>query len=430
VAGIVIIATAGVLSGCGGSEPVVRSAAQACGEDPFGCVRVGPDEPVQIGALLWDDPTVGGRDSFRGVELAVDGFDRSFDGEGALLGHEVEVVEVDEGCTASGGRKGARRLLTGGEVVGIVGTSCSASSYRAAAEAASNAGTVIVSPSNTLAELTEPGKRAPFFFRTSANDLLQSRFVANFIDERHPEANVLMVDTDDIYSSSLGSRFVEAWAELEPEVPVRRVTVPSAASASAIEEKLPGAMGGEGPSVAYFPALGGSCLTALDAIVKTLRPVPDMLITSDGCISTAVLDQVKELGVTVFITLLDSDDRFDRKEYTEEFLPAYRKRFGSDPTSTYHAEAYDAAELILAAVEKVAIEEDDGSLAIPRSEIRDAIEALAPWDGLSGPIDCGSEGDCRETATYSAFKSPDWPVAEGAGSAKPVFSETLEMSRK
>ncbi|MCE2525957.1 MAG: ABC transporter substrate-binding protein [Actinomycetia bacterium] len=77
-------------------------------------------------------------------------------------------------------------VIAEGDVVGVVGTNCSA----AAAEASpllTSAGLVLISPSNTAPSLTsdlagnEGGSHFPGYYRTAHNDLIQGEAVAHFL---------------------------------------------------------------------------------------------------------------------------------------------------------------------------------------------------------------------------------------------------------
>ena len=54
------------------------------------------------------------------------------------------------------------------------------------------------------------------------------------------------------------------------------------------------------------------------------------------------------------------------------------------PISIFHAHAYDAFNMVKAAIEKVAIQQSDGTLLIPRQALRDAMYATADFQGLTG----------------------------------------------
>ena len=59
-----------------------------------------------------------------------------------------------------------------------------------------------------------------------------------------------------------------------------------------------------------------------------------------------------------------------------KFRDEFTKRFGAGPDWAA-AQAYDAADLLVAAIRKAGLN---------RARIRDAVQQLSPWDGVSGPI--------------------------------------------
>ena len=76
------------------------------------------------------------------------------------------------------------------------------------------------------------------------------------------------------------------------------------------------------------------------------------------------------------------------------FLEKRAAKFGGDPLSAFHAHAYDATNILFAAIEKVAVENSDGSLSIPKGALRDAIFATKDFQGLTGTLSCSATGDC------------------------------------
>ncbi len=74
------------------------------------------------------------------------------------------------------------------------------------------------------------------------------------------------------------------------------------------------------------------------------------------------------------------------------FAPAYAKRWGEAPDDAA-AHGYDAVRLLAAAVREAGLN---------RARIRDAVRALAPWAGASGPV------------TWSVLNRNERPVAVGA----------------
>ena len=74
--------------------------------------------------------------------------------------------------------------------------------------------------------------------------------------------------------------------------------------------------------------------------------------------------------------------------------PTYKAKFGSDPINIFHAHAYDAFNIVKAAIEKAAVQEADGTIYIPRQALRDAMLATKDFKGLTGVLTCQPGGDC------------------------------------
>jgi branched-chain amino acid transport system substrate-binding protein len=91
--------------------------------------------------------------------------------------------------------------------------------------------------------------------------------------------------------------------------------------------------------------------------------------------------------------------------YADEFVPAYQDAFGSAPTAVFHAHAFDAVNILMDAVEAVAIENDDGSLSIPRQALRDEVFATSGYPGVVGTFTCTELGDCATDVTIGILKS-------------------------
>jgi branched-chain amino acid transport system substrate-binding protein len=76
------------------------------------------------------------------------------------------------------------------------------------------------------------------------------------------------------------------------------------------------------------------------------------------------------------------------------FVDKYVAKYGTKPLSIFHAHAYDAANIIFAAIEKVAVKDADGTVHIGRKALRDAIYATKDFQGITGTLTCSQYGDC------------------------------------
>ena len=154
-----------------------------CESDEFGCVEIAAGAPIQLASLLSisGETAFLGTDSNNGITLAIDYLDEAFDGTpGQLLGHDVELIQEDDGCSAEGGQAGGEALAANPDIVAVIGTSCSSSALGVADTILSDKGILLFSPSNTNPGLTSEEAHQPFYARTAHNDKIQGAIVAEY----------------------------------------------------------------------------------------------------------------------------------------------------------------------------------------------------------------------------------------------------------
>jgi branched-chain amino acid transport system substrate-binding protein len=78
----------------------------------------------------------------------------------------------------------------------------------------------------------------------------------------------------------------------------------------------------------------------------------------------------------------------------DAFVSNYEAKYDETPTTPYHASTYDAANIVLDAIETVAVQEEDGTLHIGRQALREALYATSGFQGLAGVLSCDEFGDC------------------------------------
>jgi branched-chain amino acid transport system substrate-binding protein len=114
------------------------------------------------------------------------------------------------------------------------------------------------------------------------------------------------------------------------------------------------------------------------------------LMGADGLLNSAFVEPVGAAGVgTYFVS-----PQTPAGPAYEDFVVKYKSKYGQPPTIPFVAHAYDAANIMLDAIEKVAIKEDDGTLHIGRHALRDALYATSGYQGLTGTLSCDKFGDC------------------------------------
>ncbi|HEX5937818.1 MAG TPA: branched-chain amino acid ABC transporter substrate-binding protein [Actinomycetota bacterium] len=384
-----------------------------CATVEFGCVEVGPDDPINIGVaqvISGADANLGD-DQVNGIELAVDHRDGEFDGtDGTLLDHPIELTIEDDGCTAEGGQAAATALSADTSIVGVIGTSCSSGALGVADTIFSEKGITIISGSNTNPALTAEGTHQPYYLRTAHNDRIQGAIVAEFTLSDVVGAQTAATIADESpYTQGLVAAFEQNFEEGGGTLTSEGEQVVS--TDTDFQAQLRSLAEGD-PDVLYFPIFVAACTLV---IRQAQAIMPDTtLVVSDGCLSSDTLANAGEDANGVYASSPDPSGTAS-EFYADEFIPAYQEAFGSAPLSVFHAHAYDATNILMDAIEEVAIENDDGSLSIPRKALRDAVFATEGYEGVIGTFTCTELGDCATDVAIGIYEAPAWPVEGGTG---------------
>lgn len=351
----------------------------------LGTLQIAAGEPIKLAYML---VTAGadqslGLDSKNGIELALADLNNEF------MGHPIELSGEDTGCSAEGGQTAATKLAGDKSILAIIGTSCS-SEARAAAPIITDAGFTMVSPSNTAPDLTDPAKHAAGFLRTAHNDKVQGKVAAEFVFNELKLTKVATIHDGSPYAEGLVNAFTENFTALGGTITSAEAVGPDDTDMKPVLTSI----AANSPEMLYFPIF----TKAGGFVASQSKEIPELvdvkLMGADGLFSP---DFLKAAGSAALGMYLSSPD-FSTfgSDYKDKFLPAYEAKFGTPPISAFHAHAYDAANMILAAVQQVAEQGADGSLTIDRAKLRAALFATAGFKGLTGSLTCSETGDCAD----------------------------------
>ncbi|CAN5781062.1 branched-chain amino acid ABC transporter substrate-binding protein [soil metagenome] len=400
------------------------SSTETAVEDEFGSVEIAAGEPINIGTLMvisGADAALG-QDSQNGAVLAGDYLDGTFDGvDGQLLEHDINWTHEDELCSAEGGQAGATALAADPTIVAVIGTSCSSAALGVADTIMSDKGILLFSSSNTNPALTSEEAHQPFYARTAHNDRIQGAIVAEYALTEQNATKLATIHDESPYTQGL-----TAAAAVNFEAGDGTVTAQEQINSEDTDFKpVLRSIAETDPDVLYAPVFVAACSLILK---QALDIMPDVTImASDGCMSSDTLKNAGDAVDGVFVSSPDISVFAAGDFYSNDFLPAYQEQFGSEPTSVFHAHAFDAANVLFDAIEQVAVQNDDGSLSIPRTALRDAVFATEGYEGLTGIITCTELGDCATDVTIGIFEGPNWPVEGGAKPDTPVYSDTKSL---
>lgn len=394
----------------------------ACRRDANACVTVGVGEPIYLGTLL-DRTQLSGQDSTTAIALAVDHLDGSFDGtDGQLLGHRVVLLDQEDGCSAAVAAVNEQQLLGDQRVVAVIGTTCSSAALGTAARAFSAERIPLVSPSNTAPALTDPKIHERYYFRTAWNDKIQAAVDANFADSRHWNQIAVVSDPTDAYSAQVTQAFIDATRRNQGRGVV--VDASKGADVQAIVDQVAASR----PKMIFVTALSPFCIDVARALRSATATARVPMLMSDACADKNFLDQLGPLSDGVYSSGPDFSFYDDNAFYRTNFLDAYRRRTGIEPPTVFHAQAYDAAEIVFGAIRKAAIRRPSGELVIQRRSLRNALLRTSQYPGLSGILTCTENGDCAQNVRIAIYRAPGWPTDSQANATK-VFSQSLSLSQ-
>jgi branched-chain amino acid transport system substrate-binding protein len=415
-----------VASACAGDddEPGGTDGDVDCATVEFGCVEVGADEPINLGAaqvISGADQTLG-VDQVNAIELAIDHLDGEFDQtDGTLLEHPVSLTVEDELCSAEGGQTAGTALAADASIVAVIGTSCSSAALGVADTILGDKGILLFSGSNTSPALTDPELHNPFYARTAHNDRIQGAIGAEFaLGEDIGATTAATIADESPYTQGLVAAF-----EANFEAGGGTLTGSEQVNSEDTDFKpVLRSLAEQDPDVLYFPIFVAACTL----IIKQAQDImPDAeLIVADGCLSSDTLKNAGAAAEGVWASSPDLSAFQTNEFYSGEFIPAYQEAVGSEPLSVFHAHSYDATNVVFAAIEEVAIDNGDGSLSIPRQALRDAVFATEGYEGVTGTITCLDTGDCATDVTIGLFLAPGWPV-EGGTDDPAVYTDTKSL---
>jgi branched-chain amino acid transport system substrate-binding protein len=397
-----------------------------CEADQFGCVEIPAGSPIKLASLLSISGETAnlGTDSNHGVELAIDNLDGALDATpGQLLGHDVELQQEDDGCSAEGGQAGATALAADPDIVAVIGTSCSSAALGVADTILGDKGILLISPSNTNPGLTSEEAHQPFYFRTAHNDLIQGAIVAEFVLNELGIDSAATINDESPYADGLAAAFRDTFESEGGTITTFEQVNSSDTDLGPVLNSI--AQGN--PGAVYGPNFNPVCaLTATQGL--DVLPEGTVVLGSDGCLESAFIETAGDLPKDYYYASSPDLTVFAEGDfYKNEFIPAYKEQFGTAPTSVFHAHAYDAANILFDAIEQVAVDDGSGNLTISRTALRDAVQATADYDGVTGTITCTPLGDCATDVTIGVFVYPNWPVEGGTEPSDPVYTDTKTL---
>jgi branched-chain amino acid transport system substrate-binding protein len=354
--------------------------------DDLGVVEIPADAPIVIGGywVISGPDTALGLDSQRGAEIAFDELGNK------IAGHPIQLIVEDDQCNAEGGQTAGTKLASLPNIVAVLGPACSSAATTAAPilwkQGLTDIGTATTAPS-----LTAPDRKPDYFgyMRTIYSDLDQGFNDAEWFYKELKCKTLATIHDGSPYASQLAKAAADHFKELGGEVVAEEAITPTDVDMRPV---LTG-IATKKPCVLYFPIF----VAAAAQIVRQAPEIADLkdtkIIGGSSMAAPGLLEAAGDAAKGFIITNVDVSPEAMGQKYPD-FVKTYTEKYGEGPINSFHAQAYDAAKILAAAIEKVAKTDDKGTTYIGKKALHDELFATKGYDGISGPINCNEHGQC------------------------------------
>jgi branched-chain amino acid transport system substrate-binding protein len=324
---------------------------------------------------------------------------------GSVGGYKIVYKDVDDSTAAAGKWdeateiKNANDAVANDKLVAYIGTFNSGAA-KLSIPILCGKGIVMISPANTGVGLTkpfeegEPDKYYPNgckknYTRVIPNDNLQGNAGALWASKLGVK-NVYLLDDTEVYGKGIADVFNSKAADYGLTILGRDGIDGKATDYKALAEKVKGT----NPDLVYF---GGITQNNAGQLWRDLRDaMPDVkLMGPDGIYEAEWIEAAAASAEGSYITFGGvPPDQLTGKG--AEFVKKYGEKYPNNPIEGYTAYGYEAANVVLAAIERAAAKNPADVLAL-RALVLDEVKATKDYDGVLGKWSFDADGDTSAT---------------------------------
>ena len=348
--------------------------------------------PIKIAILapLSGQVQTFGESTRDGALLAIE----EWNAKGGVLGQKIETVIADSQCSADPAVNAANKVIDQDKVKYIVGEVCSSASIPIS-EITEAKGVVQISPTstNTQVTLNQDGSTKQYVFRACFIDPFQGLVMAKFALGQGKKTAFIMFDKGNDYVLGLAEAFEKSFTAGGGTIVGKEAYTKEDTDFSAILTKVADSKA----EVLFLPDYY-NIINLVGAQAKE-RGVTAVMMGGDGW-DSADLDLAAAEG-GFFSNHYAAEDT---RPIVQDFVKRYESKYGAKPDALA-ALAYDATNLLLAAIEKAG--KDDPAL------VTDALAALE-YEAVSGKITFDAQHNPVKSAVVMQVKD-----------GKVVFAESI-----
>jgi len=331
-----------------------------------GCARTpgadtGPIKVAILAPLSGAVPTFG-ESTKNGALLAIE----EWNAKGGVLGRTIETIVEDSQCSADPAVNAANKVIDQDKVHYIVGEVCSGASIPIS-EIANPKGVVQISPTSTnpLVTVGSDGTTKPYIFRACFIDPFQGLVMAKFALQQGHKTAFLMYDQGNDYPRGLAEAFEKSFTDGGGTIVGKETYVATDTDFSAILTKV----AESNADVLFLPDYYN--IVNLVGPQAKERGVTSVMMGGDGW-DSADLDMAAAEGGYFSNHYSPEDSR----PIVQDWVKNYTAKYGATPDALATL-AYDAANMLLAAIEKAGVDDP--------AKVKDALASLE-YEAVSGKI--------------------------------------------
>ena len=373
-------------------------------DDRLGCVIVRPNNSIRLATLLpaTGETAVWGQEISRGIDLAI------VDQGGQLLGHDIELIPLDSACDPDTAQQAIQTVNSDNTLLGIIGPACSDAAQAILSTVYRN-DWLMISPASSAPTLTE-NQNEMAFFRTVPNHLHQAVVAAHFAYEQLGVRQTAVFQDETSYNSLLAQQFSNTFNQLggmvsyQGTLAVGQIELDDMLTETTVNP----------PELIYLALFEPEANLLVNRLTETSPLNRAALLGGDSLLSASFATGSGEAVMGMFIT----GPAFSNEAYTA-FLEDWATQHEAQPTTPAPAYAYDATQLLLAAIADTAVVGQTGTLVIGREALRERLAATDGTAGLTGTLRCDTTGECAATG-YGVYEL-DTAVLENTAWPPPLI---------
>lgn len=357
---------------------------------------------IGVGAPLTDGAVALGQGMVRGASLAVKQANES--DELKDLGLKIEVVEGDDKGDPTTGGNVATQFTSNNSLLGVMGH-LNSGVTRVAVKIYNQANVLQVSPANTAVDITQMGMEN--YFRVCTIDSVQGPAAADYAYNVAGAKTAYVVDDSTVYGEGLAAEWAKQFQANGGTVAGTEKTGDKDTDFKALVSKIKAA----NVDIVYYGGIYNSGALLSKQMKEGGVAVP--MMSGDGCYDP---EYIKLAGAANAEGDFCSSIGFpvDKLPKAQDFKAAYEAEYPGEAIAAYDAYSYDAAQVIIKAIVKVA--KEMGTDKLTTTEGKQAIIAAAAesdFEGVTGNVSFDENGDTtNKVVSIYVVKNGEWVPAE------------------